>query len=59
MMDDLQVTDVACLIMDISLGLSFMFFVQAKAVTGAGICTEDDRLRQVYCDASCSLATQR
>jgi len=31
----------------ISLNLSFMFFVQAKAVTGAGICTEADRLRQL------------
>lgn len=28
--------------------LSFMFFVQAKAVTGAGICTGADRLRQAW-----------
>lgn len=45
--NDLQVTVVAVLIRDISLNLSFMFFVQAKAVTKAGLCTGADRLRQL------------
>ena len=44
--DDRRLTVVDALIRDISLNLSFMFFVQAKAVTGAGICTGADRLRQ-------------
>jgi hypothetical protein len=37
----------AGLIRDLSLNLSFMFFVQAKAVAKAGICTAADRLRQL------------
>jgi hypothetical protein len=44
--NDLQVTVVPAFNRVISLNLSFMFFVQAKAVTTAGNCTEADRLRQ-------------
>jgi hypothetical protein len=47
----LQVTGAAWLSRGISLNLSFVFFVQAKAVTVAGICTAADRLRQLVLPA--------